>query len=182
MSNYEKQNFVSNQILKAEHMNHIEDGIKQISLEVADRVSKKELSEAVTSSLLEAKESGIFDGAQGVGIKTIEYDEVIKFNQTPRDVTFVLTDDQRYTIQIFDGLQGVRGPTGPAGVGISSVHTEVEDIFENITKTTINFTDGSSFSVKDGKNGKTPVKGTDYWTLEDQEAIIQQVLERLASN
>ena len=31
MSNYEKQNFVSGQILKAEHLNHMEDGIGQLS-------------------------------------------------------------------------------------------------------------------------------------------------------
>lgn len=30
MSNYEKQNFVSGQILKAEHLNHMEDGISQL--------------------------------------------------------------------------------------------------------------------------------------------------------
>ena len=31
MSNYEKQNFISGQILKAEHLNHMEDGIGQLS-------------------------------------------------------------------------------------------------------------------------------------------------------
>jgi lysophospholipase L1-like esterase len=34
MSNYEKQNFVSGQILKAEHLNHMEDGIGQLSEEI----------------------------------------------------------------------------------------------------------------------------------------------------
>lgn len=34
MSNYEKQNFVKGQILKAEHLNHIEDGIGQLSEEI----------------------------------------------------------------------------------------------------------------------------------------------------
>lgn len=41
MSNYEKQNFVSGQILKAEHLNHMEDGIGQLSEEVADKTDKK---------------------------------------------------------------------------------------------------------------------------------------------
>lgn len=36
MSEYIKQNFVSGQILKAEHLNHMEDGIGQLSEEVAD--------------------------------------------------------------------------------------------------------------------------------------------------
>ena len=34
MSNYEKQNFVSGQILKAEHLNHMEDGIGYLSEEI----------------------------------------------------------------------------------------------------------------------------------------------------
>jgi hypothetical protein len=32
-----------------------------------------------------------------------------------------------------------------------------------------------------GADGKTPEKGIDYWTAEDQEAIVQNVLERLES-
>ena len=40
MSNYEKQNFVSGQILKAEHLNNIEDGfdaeIDRLSEEMSD--------------------------------------------------------------------------------------------------------------------------------------------------
>ena len=37
MSSYEKQNFVSGQILKAEHLNHIEDGIGQLSEEKVNK-------------------------------------------------------------------------------------------------------------------------------------------------
>lgn len=37
MSNYEKQNFVSGQILEAEHLNHMEDGIGQLSEENANQ-------------------------------------------------------------------------------------------------------------------------------------------------
>lgn len=36
MSNYEKQNFISGQILKAEHLNHMEDGIGQLSGEIVE--------------------------------------------------------------------------------------------------------------------------------------------------
>ena len=34
----------------------------------------------------------------------------------------------------------------------------------------------------DGEPGHTPVKGTDYWTTEDQEFIIQQTAKRVAEN
>lgn len=33
----------------------------------------------------------------------------------------------------------------------------------------------------DGKDGKTPVKGTDYWTPADQESIVQQVIAALGT-
>lgn len=40
MSSYEKQNFVSGQILKAEHLNHIEDGIGQLDQKYHNEVVK----------------------------------------------------------------------------------------------------------------------------------------------
>lgn len=36
MSNYEKQNFTSGQILKADHLNHMENGIGQFSEELSE--------------------------------------------------------------------------------------------------------------------------------------------------
>lgn len=32
---------------------------------------------------------------------------------------------------------------------------------------------------QDGTDGHTPVKGTDYWTAQDQAAIVQDVLDAL---
>ena len=37
------------------------------------------------------------------------------------------------------------------------------------------------FNGKDGADGKTPVRGTDYWTPADQEAIVQQVIAALGT-
>ena len=36
-----------------------------------------------------------------------------------------------------------------------------------------------AFSGLKGENGKTPVKGVDYWTSEDQQSIVDQVLQDL---
>ena len=38
MSDYVKQNFTSGQILKAEHLNHMEDGIEQLSEGMAQNI------------------------------------------------------------------------------------------------------------------------------------------------
>lgn len=35
------------------------------------------------------------------------------------------------------------------------------------------------FSIPKGKDGHTPIRGTDYWTEEDQAAIVADVLEQL---
>ena len=48
----------------------------------------------------------------------------------------------------------------------------------------VTFSDGKTLTVKNGKNGaagKTPVRGTDYWTSADQEAIVQQVIAALGT-
>lgn len=52
------------------------------------------------------------------------------------------------------GEQGAPGPQGPAG--------------EN------------GVQGPEGPAGKTPVKGVDYWTTEDQESMVAQVLSKIA--
>ena len=82
-------------------------------------------------------------------------------------------------------------PSGKDGVGIQSVvqtTTSAEDGGTNVI--TVTKTDGttSTFSIKNGSKGSagqagadghTPVKGTDYWTEADQQAIVADVLAAL---
>ena len=82
-------------------------------------------------------------------------------------------------------------PSGKDGVGIQSVEqtaTSTEDGGTNVI--TVTKTDGttSTFYIKNGSkgsagpagaNGHTPVKGTDYWTIADQQAIVDEVLAAL---
>jgi len=88
------------------------------------------------------------------------------------------------------GSAGKDGSNGSDGVGVSSVKqttTSTADGGNNVV--TVTLTDGttSTFTVKNGSKGstgtagKTPVKGTDYWTAEDQEAIVQQVIAALGT-
>ena len=54
MSEYIKQNFISGQILKAEHLNHMEDGIEQLSEGMAlksDIPSDEHINELISIAL-----------------------------------------------------------------------------------------------------------------------------------
>ena len=66
------------------------------------------------------------------------------------------------------GPQGPIGETGPQGEpGVPG-------------KDGANGKDGKDGAPgKDGQDGKTPVKGTDYWTTEDQAAIVADVVAAL---
>ena len=83
------------------------------------------------------------------------------------------------------GAQGIEGPQGAQGIGISYVYQSQEssaDNGENVI--TIVLTDGTehSFTVHNGSKGETgltPVKGTDYWTQSDKAEIISEVLASL---
>ena len=73
-------------------------------------------------------------------------------------------------------------PSGKDGVGIQSVEqttTSTEDGGTNVM--TVTKTDGTSsmFVVRNGSKGSSPQKGTDYWTAEDQQAIVDDVLAAL---
>ena len=43
----------------------------------------------------------------------------------------------------------------------------------------VNFSDGKVLKVKNGKDGKTPAKGTDYWTQADQTEMIREILDQV---
>lgn len=89
-----------------------------------------------------------------------------------------------------DKGDSIKGDTGPAGVGVSSVKqttTSTADAGSNVMTVTLSNGVTSTFTVKNGSkgsngaDGKTPIKGIDYWTPEDQEAIVQQVIAALGT-
>lgn len=88
------------------------------------------------------------------------------------------------------GETGPKGDTGPQGepgeaATISNVTASVDDtsgdpevvVTMGGTAQERNF--AFAFSGLKGENGKTPVKGVDYWTPEDQQSIVDQVLQDL---
>jgi hypothetical protein len=89
------------------------------------------------------------------------------------------------------GEKGDKGDTGAAGVSVSSVKqttTSSADGGSNVVTVTLSNGTTSTFTVKNGSKGstgaagKTPVKGTDYWTAEDKESMIQDVISALGGS
>lgn len=88
------------------------------------------------------------------------------------------------------GPQGEQGETGPQGAPgaaatISGASASVDDtsgtpeVSVELGGTAQDRTFAFAFSGLKGENGKTPVKGVDYWTSEDQQSIVDQVLQDL---
>lgn len=86
------------------------------------------------------------------------------------------------------GPQGPKGDTGAAGRGIKSIaRTSGTGAAGTKDTYTITFTDNTktTFRVYNGADGApgadgyTPVRGTDYWTQDDQQAIVDDVLAAL---
>ena len=100
--------------------------------------------------LLQDKANGEFDGADGVGIAHISLTDSYQLD-------ILLTDGRGY---VSDSLQGPRGPVGPEGLpGMAGAPGPVGP--QGIQ--------GIPGPV--GADGKTPVKGVDYWTQEEQAEI-----------
>ena len=88
------------------------------------------------------------------------------------------------------GPEGPQGPIGPQGepgeaATISNVTASVDDtsgdpeVVVTMGGTAQERSFAFAFSGLKGENGKTPVKGVDYWTPEDQQSIVDQVLQDL---
>ena len=88
------------------------------------------------------------------------------------------------------GPQGEQGETGPQGepgeaATISNVTASVDDtsgdpkVVVTMGGTAQERSFAFAFSGLRGENGKTPVKGVDYWISEDQQSIVDQVLQDL---
>lgn len=98
---------------------------------------------------------------------------------------------------VLDGVAGKDGSPGADGVGILSVEqttTSTEDGGVNVITITLSSGSTVTFQVLNGREGSpgadgspgaagpagyTPVRGTDYWTASDQQAIVDAVLAAL---
>lgn len=108
----------------------------------------------------------------------------------------VVTFSDGKTLNVKNGSKGskgdkgdsIKGDPGADGVSVSSVKqttTSSADGGSNVVTVTLSNGTTSTFTVKNGSKGstgaagKTPVKGTDYWTETDKTEIVNEVLAAL---
>lgn len=153
-------------------------------------ITQDDLEAAVNEALDKAAASGAFDGQDGVtphigtngnwyigsydtGVKaagvTVAYVDNGKTSSGVQFTTIHLTDGT--TITIHDGARGANGTS----VTVSSVAESDASGGENV----VAFSDGKRLVVKNGKDGKTPVKGVDYYTDADKSDMVQAVIDAL---
>ena len=127
-------------------------------------------------------------GNDGVGIKSVTQTTTSSADGGENVITVTKTDNTTSTFKVKNGSKGSQGATGPAGtsVSITNVSESSVDGGANI----VVFSDGKTLSIKNGKtgsqgpegpqgpagnDGKTPTKGTDYWTAADKASIVNDV-------
>lgn len=71
------------------------------------------------------------------------------------------------------GAKGDKGNPGAAG------HSPVVTATKSGGVTTVKVDGEAVATINDGKNGKTPVRGTDYWTAADKQEMVNAVLAAL---
>lgn len=151
----------------------LENSISILSVEAA--------KDAVEAAITAAKESGELDGEDGVGVAGVSV------TSSPDEYGYYyiiveLTDGQIQHIPYKNGVDGKSGADGKDGesIAITKVTESAADGGSNV----VTFSDGKTLTVKNGSKGsagKTPVRGTDYWTEDDQEDIVQQVIAALGT-
>ena len=85
-----------------------------------------------------------------------------------------LYDEEKNSWEEVKTLKGT-----PASVEVGTVTTLPENSFAYVRNSGNNQDAILDFGLPRGSNGITPVRGTDYWTAEDQEQIINDVTEKL---
>ena len=149
----------------------LKEDLSKLSAEIGDldenKLGTDQLSEAVNNALATAKASGEFDGEDGQDGATgadgkSAYQIWIDQGNTGTESDFLESlkgEDGQKGEQGIQGIQGIQGEPGAKGDKGEKGDTGA--------------------AGKDGANGKTPVKGTDYWTAADKSAMVSDVLAAL---
>lgn len=156
-------------------------------------LSEVALDNAINDALAQAKASGEFDGengkngadgADGVGIREVKQTTTSTVSGGKNVVTVYLTNGSTYTFTVYNGQKGADGTGGEGGGtgedGVSVSDAAINDYGELV----LYLSNGDEINVglvvgANGEDGKTPVKGTDYWTASDKAGIVSDVLSAL---
>ena len=173
-----------------------------------DYLLSTQLGSAIDTALAQAKGTGDFDGPAGqrgtgilntttgiasyttaVGGVSPKYRILLSTLKTQATVNEVLVGDTvRYSTFLYPVIYvdseyaymadrvTIQGTAGTS-VTVKSVTESSESGGSNV----VTFSDNKTLTVKNGKDGRDPVRGTDYWTDADQEAIVQQVTTELGA-
>jgi hypothetical protein len=131
-------------------------------------VPSSQLPAAINTALAQAKESGQFDGDKG----------------DPGVTPHIGANGNWYTGDTDTGVKA-QGAAGDAGRGIKSIVRTSGTGAAGTTDTyTVTYTDNTTSTIsvyngKDGTPGKTPAKGTDYFTDADKAELVTQVIAAL---
>lgn len=166
------------------------EGIKYgITRAVDNSAQALDLSEKNASDIEVLKQSGGSKGEAGED----GFSPIANVTQTSTGATITITDKSGTTTATVtngtngsngaNGKDGEDGKDGKDGRGIKSVARTSGNGSAGTTDTyTITYTDNttSTFTVYNGANGKTPVKGTDYFTTADINEIVNAVYAKIA--
>ena len=146
-------------------------------------VSFDELTEEQLAMLMGPEGQQGVPGTDGVGIQSVEQTTTSAEDGGTNVVTVTKTDGTTSTFYVRNGSRGSTGPAGSDGQdGVSPTIGDNGNWYVGQTDTGVAATGPQGIQGETGPTGAegyTPVRGTDYWTAEDQQAIVYQVLAAL---
>lgn len=94
--------------------------------------------------------------------------------------TLIVPGESTTLAELIERIEALEegGGTGSGGTGTDGF-SPVASVQQTDEGAVVTITDKTGTTTATVSNGKTPVKGTDYWTAEDQEAMVQAVIAAL---
>ena len=95
--------------------------------------------------------------------------------------TYYMTDGSTREITVHHGKDGEKGDTGQTGKFYYPSVDESGNLSWTATPAPVHMAEPETVNIMgaQGEPGKTPVKGTDYWTADDKTEIVNDVLEKM---
>ena len=157
-------------------------GEVELTAEDVGAISQDDLQEATNEALAKAKESGEFDGKDGyTPVKGVDYfdgDDYVLTNADKEEIAEMAAE----LVEVPDsgGNAGfIVQPDAPEDISVLWVDTDddSDDGFQEAVN--IALAQAKESGEFDGEPGKTPVRGTDYYTEADKTEMVNAVLAAL---